>query len=409
VSETDEHYAGNAQRSRRVVIKTISAAGAAALAPSWLAAQTAAEPPSTVSVPPRDFGPGAPPVTYPDPDLVSPALPEGSSFTTPQKVRITLESQTDTSATVRITRGVAARAPDAPTITSAVSSPTSGEITLNVQPGKDNGQVVLGYLLTKYPGGKSEYVSSPGGTATTLTMYATNDGAPGQWTARAVNQVGTSHESAKTSVHVIAPTVAITSPAPGATVPGPSFAVTVTATPDPIGNAAITHVQVCVVDAWCDIDDTAPYAFTVSASSGATTLRATAFDGAGGRATVDVPVTVIDTPPSVQLTAPTPGAQVLTGEPFAVTASASPNPSSGSPVQYVTFEMRDSGGNVVDFAEAGEAPFTVSMTTYQDGTHIITATATDANGLTSAPATLQVTAVTPAPVLQEGRFARFGG
>jgi len=78
-------------------------------------------------------------------------------------------------------------------------------------------------------------------------------------------------------------------------------------------------------------------------------------------------------------------------------------------VQYVTFEMRDSGGNVVDFAEAGEAPFTVSMTTYQDGTHIITATATDANGLTSAPATLQVTAVTPAPVLQEGRFARFGG
>jgi gluconolactonase len=31
----------------------------------------AAEPPSTVSTPPRDFGPGAPPVTYPDPDLVT--------------------------------------------------------------------------------------------------------------------------------------------------------------------------------------------------------------------------------------------------------------------------------------------------------------------------------------------------
>ena len=42
------------------------------------------------------------------------------------------------------------------------------------------------------------------------------------------------------------------------------------------------------------------------------------------------------------------------------------------------------------------------MTTYLDGTHIISATATDANGLTSAPATLQVTAVTPAPVVQEG-------
>jgi hypothetical protein len=358
-----------------------------------------------------DAAPGNPDphLSYPDPDLVSPALPEGSSFTTPQKVRITLVSQTDTSATVRITRGVAAQAPDAPSITSAVSSPASGEIRLTVQPGKDNGQVVLGYLLTKYPGGKSEYVSSPGGTATTLSMHGTGDGAPGEWTARAVNQVGTSPESGKTSVHVIAPTVAITSPAPGATVPGPNFAVTVTASPDPIGNAAVAYVQVCVVGAGCDTDDTAPYAFTVSASSGATTLRATAFDEAGGRATVDLPVTVVDTPPSVQLTAPTPGTQVPTGEPFAVTAAASPNPSSGSPVQHVTFELRDSGGNVVDFAEDYEAPFSVSMTTYEDGTHLISATATDANGLTSAPATVQVTAVTPALVLREGRFAIFGG
>jgi gluconolactonase len=71
VSETDQHYAGNVQRSRRVVIKSMSAAGAAVLAPSWLAAQTAAEPPSTVSNPPRDFSPGAAPVTYPDPDLVT--------------------------------------------------------------------------------------------------------------------------------------------------------------------------------------------------------------------------------------------------------------------------------------------------------------------------------------------------
>jgi len=57
--------------SRRRVIQTMSVAGAAALAPRWLAAQTAVEPPSTVSTPPRDFGPSAPPVTYPDPDLVT--------------------------------------------------------------------------------------------------------------------------------------------------------------------------------------------------------------------------------------------------------------------------------------------------------------------------------------------------
>ena len=70
-----------------------------------------------------------------------------------------------------------------------------------------------------------------------------------------------------------------------------------------------------------------------------------------------------------------------------------------------SLKVRDAGGNVVDFAEDFEAPFTASMTTYDDGTHAISATATDANGLTSAPATVQVTAV--APVLPAGRFAAF--
>ena len=299
-------------------------------------------------------------------------------------------------------------APDAPTITSAVSSPASGEIKLTVQPGKDNGQVMLGYLLTKYPGGKSEYVSSPGGDHTTLSCTGPTmaplvsgppGGQPGRHLAR-VRQDQRARDRSDRGHHV---------PRPWSHGAGPELRGPVSASPDPIGKAAIAYVQVCVVGAWCDVDETAPYAFTVSASSGPTTLRATAFDDAGGRATVDVPVTVVDTPPSVQLTTPTPGSQVSTGEPFAVTASASPNPFSGSPVQYVTFELRDSDGNVVDFAEDFEAPFSVSMTTYLDGTHVVSATATDANGLSSAPATVQVTAVTPAPVVRAGRFAVLAG
>ena len=71
MSETKEHLTSSPQPSRRVLIQTMGAAGAAVLAPSWLAGQTAAEPPSTVSTPPRDFGADAPPVTYPDPDLVT--------------------------------------------------------------------------------------------------------------------------------------------------------------------------------------------------------------------------------------------------------------------------------------------------------------------------------------------------
>ena len=71
MSKTEQHSPSDVQRSRRVVIKTMSAAGAAVLAPAWLTAQTAAEPLSTVSTPPRDFSPGGAPVTYPDPDLVT--------------------------------------------------------------------------------------------------------------------------------------------------------------------------------------------------------------------------------------------------------------------------------------------------------------------------------------------------
>jgi gluconolactonase len=68
VTDSSKDLGENA--SRRRVIKTMSAAGAAVLAPAWLGAQPA-EPPSTVSSPPRDFSPGAPPVTYPDPDLIT--------------------------------------------------------------------------------------------------------------------------------------------------------------------------------------------------------------------------------------------------------------------------------------------------------------------------------------------------
>ena len=54
-----------------------------------------------------DAAPGNPNdyLTFPDPDFVNVALPLGSTFTTPQGVRITLKAQGATKATVRITRG----------------------------------------------------------------------------------------------------------------------------------------------------------------------------------------------------------------------------------------------------------------------------------------------------------------
>jgi len=61
--------------SRRQVMGAIGVASVAGLAPRVSPGQPAtprpAEPPSTISTPPRDFTPGAQPVTYPDPDLVT--------------------------------------------------------------------------------------------------------------------------------------------------------------------------------------------------------------------------------------------------------------------------------------------------------------------------------------------------
>jgi gluconolactonase len=66
---------------RDLAVKIGAAAGIAALAPRLVsgqgqgqapaAAPARTSPPSVISSPPRDFSPGAPPVTYPDPDLIT--------------------------------------------------------------------------------------------------------------------------------------------------------------------------------------------------------------------------------------------------------------------------------------------------------------------------------------------------
>jgi gluconolactonase len=59
--------------SRRDVIRTLgAAAGVAASRPALQAQNTAPQPPTTVTTPPRDFGPdGAPPLYFTDPDVLS--------------------------------------------------------------------------------------------------------------------------------------------------------------------------------------------------------------------------------------------------------------------------------------------------------------------------------------------------
>jgi gluconolactonase len=55
----------------QIAVATGMAAAASRRARAQAAPPTRTTPPSVVSTPPRDFSPGAPPVTYPDPDLIT--------------------------------------------------------------------------------------------------------------------------------------------------------------------------------------------------------------------------------------------------------------------------------------------------------------------------------------------------
>ena len=341
-----------------------------------------------------DAAPGNPDqnLLFPDPDFVSVALPVGSSFTTPQRVRITLLAQTATTATVRVTRNASVSAPAPPVLTSAVAQPSSGYVHLAVEPHADNGQVILGYLLTRYPGGKTTFVADPGGSSGAYDVPSSGS-APSSWTARAVNQVGTSAESAKTSVHVPAPAVTIVSPTPGAFVAGPAVAVSVSVTPDPVSHAAITQVVICLESSGCQTDKTAPYAVTLTgAQAGPDQVSATATDADGGQGVVKMPVTVVASPPSVHIGAPVNGSTVTTGESFTVTVTATPNASTGSPVVDVSFTVFDAAGDFVTSEYASAATISAQVSVFQPGTYRIEAIATDANGYSSLPSAVQVTA-----------------
>jgi hypothetical protein len=345
-----------------------------------------------------DAAPGNPDqyLLFPDPDFVSVALPVGSSFTTPQRVRITLLAQTATTATVRVTRNAAASAPAAPVLTSAVVQPSSGYVHLAIEPHADNGQVILGYLLTRYPGGKTTFVADPGGSSGAYDIPSPGS-TPSAWTARAVNQVGTSAESAKTSVHVPAPVVSITSPGSGAVVPGPTVAVSVSTTPDPVTQAAISQVVICLESSGCQTDKTAPYAVTVSGViSGADQISATATDADGGETTVKLPVTVVDSPPSVHIDTPADGSTVPGFTVFDVTATATPHPSTGSPINRVDFTVYDLAHNYVTSDELYSAPYTTQLS-LEEGGYTIEAIATDNYGYGSLPSVVHVTVTSPPP------------
>ncbi len=357
-----------------------------------------------------DAAPGNPDdsLYFPDPDLANATLPPGSSFTTPQGVRITLGSQDAGGATIQVRRNKKATAPDAPTLTKALRKADRGQVTLSVQPGADNGQVILGYLLQRSPGGGSTFVADPGGTRTTLSVEDSHPG-PGSWSVRTVNQVGTSAASGAVAEHVPAPVITSVTPGAGAQVQGPTFPVTVMASPDPVTGSPVTSVQVCSGASiyTCSTDLSAPFAFTFDAG-GATSveLTVTASDADDNSARAKVPVSVLEAPPSVRIDSPADGAAVTATQLFTVTATGTPSPYTGSPIVDVQFLAYDAGGNVVFNDWDDTAPFAMEMEVPVAGTYRIEAEARDQEYLIGTASIQVVASDPPAPVAAPGAAVR---
>ena len=197
------------------------------------------------------------------------------------------------------------------------------------------------------------------------------------------------------------PTVAITSPAGGATLSG-NVNVTANAT----DNVSVASVQFKVDSASTGAAVTsAPYAYllnTKTFSDGNHVITAVATDGAGNSTTsaqvaVKVNNTTADTtPPTVSVTAPTNGATVSST--VTVSATAADNVS----VASVQFQLDGANTGSVDTA----SPYTYAWDTTKssNGAHTLTAIAKDGagNSATSSAVTLTVsnsTADTTAPTV----------
>ena len=196
------------------------------------------------------------------------------------------------------------------------------------------------------------------------------------------------------------PNIAISSPANGSTVSG-----VVSVTANATDNTAVANVQFQLDGSALGGPLTAPpYQIswdTSAASDGSHTLTAVATDTSGNHAT-SAPVTVTvsnnppppSSPPSVSITAPANGA-TLSGL-VTVAADAS---ESGGQITQVQFQL---DGNALG-GPVTQSPYQISWdtTTASNGTHTLTAIATDSAGntATSAPVTITVSNGPAPPVV----------
>jgi hypothetical protein len=225
-------------------------------------------------------------------------------------------------------------------------------------------------------------VDSSTATPYTFTWHATD----GPHTLRTIAHDAASNTGVSDVVNVnvvtpdtTAPTTAITSPAAGDSVYGPTT-VTATASDD----VGVSSVALQVDGVTVETDNTAPYTFSWNATTvGPHTLRTIAVDSAnnsGQSAEVGVVVPADTTAPTASITSPDDGASAY--GPTTVTATAADDRGVASVDLLID-------GSVV--ATDGTAPYTFNWAATVVGTHTVDVVAHDAASNTGNSASITVT------------------
>ena len=187
------------------------------------------------------------------------------------------------------------------------------------------------------------------------------------------------------------PTVSVTAPASGANYASPAtIGLTATASD---ANGSVTRVRFYRGTTLLATDTTAPYSYNwTNVAPGTYSITAKATDNQGAVTTsAPVSVTVVNTPPTVSLTAPTDAASFTSPATVALAATAA---DSNGTIASVRFYR----GTTL-LATDTTAPYSYSWTNVAPGTYSITAQATDNLGAvtTSTPVNITVGAANTAP------------
>ncbi|MBL8821227.1 MAG: PKD domain-containing protein [Planctomycetia bacterium] len=242
----------------------------------------------------------------------------------------------------------------------------------------------------------------------THTLKAIARDAAGNTTTSAVVQFTVNNV---TSVDTTAPTVNLTSPAPGSTVSG-----IVNITANASDNVGVVGVQFLLNNQPLGaVDTSAPYSFSWNSSqvsNGTHTLSAVARDAAGNTTTASVVQVTVNNQtdtvaPTITLTSPT-HLSTVTGT-INIVANASDNIG----VTGVQFMLNNQPLGVMQ--TSGNYTYSWNTALVTNGTHMLTAVARDAAGNTTTAGTVIVTVSNPVdddpinkPLLNQGDFTYLG-